>query len=182
MDKGIGIQTFTCRVGVVFHLDCGMLIGWDCPILAQLLRRIPMTPHLKAEKTLQAEARGLELPVHQEESAWITRDDPSLRFALGYGPRTTSPSTEKAPTFSLDQGVLYRWVEGKSQLVVPGPLRSCPWPMTPPPPWQANWVRRKHLTEYSIASLGLAFGPRFTSTAWSVSYTRARDREVGQCL
>lgn len=34
---GINTQMFTCRVGVVPHLDCGFLMGRDCPILTQLL-------------------------------------------------------------------------------------------------------------------------------------------------
>lgn len=31
---GIGTQIFTCRVGVIPQLDCGVLIGRNCPILA----------------------------------------------------------------------------------------------------------------------------------------------------
>lgn len=33
-----------------------------------------------------------------------------------------TPITERAPVFSLDRGLLYQWVEGKSQLVASGPL------------------------------------------------------------
>lgn len=38
---GIETQTFTCRVGIVPRLDCGMLIGWDYPALVPLLRVAP---------------------------------------------------------------------------------------------------------------------------------------------
>lgn len=31
-------QTFICRVGIVPRLDCAVLIGRDCPLLAQLLK------------------------------------------------------------------------------------------------------------------------------------------------
>lgn len=31
---------FHCMVGVVAQLDCPMFLGWDCPVLVQILRAI----------------------------------------------------------------------------------------------------------------------------------------------
>lgn len=38
-DIGIGLLTFKCRISVVPWLDYRVLIGWDCPILPQLLSK-----------------------------------------------------------------------------------------------------------------------------------------------
>lgn len=56
--------------------------------------------------------------------ACLTREDPSLWFAL-QGAQPESLPTEKAnPWFSVDQGLLYRWTKVRSQLVIPSPLRQ----------------------------------------------------------
>lgn len=69
---GIGAETFTCRLGVVPHLDSGVLIGQDCPILAQLLRKAHHPPGLPANPSRQAEPMGVELHVRREYLARLT--------------------------------------------------------------------------------------------------------------
>lgn len=97
----IGTQTFTCRVGVVPCLDCGVLFGWDSLILSQLLQKFPPHPKPKAVKALQAEATEVELSVHQEELAWLTGNDPLLWFARANAQAQLPLVTEKAPVFTL---------------------------------------------------------------------------------
>lgn len=126
---GIGDQTFTCRAGILPRLDCGVLIGCDCSLLMQLLWKMSPTPRQGATKalqaeTLEAEGQGVELPVYREDISWLTQEDPLLRFARASACKHPPPATEKAPAFLIDHGVLHRWVESKSQLVVPGLLRA----------------------------------------------------------
>lgn len=118
-------QTFTCRVGVVPQLDCGVLIRRDCPILTQLLRRTPCPPIPSLNKGLKAKPVRVELPVRRDYLTRVTEDDPSLHFARAATWDHPPPTTEKTPSLTLKRGVLYRWVEGKSQVVVPAAL--CLW-------------------------------------------------------
>lgn len=118
---------FTCRLGVVPLLDCGVLIGHDCPLLMQFLRKIASMTQKGTTKVLQAQPReakghGVELLVYREDISQLTQEDPSLRFARALAQEQPSPATKKASTFLIHHGVFYRWVEGKTQLVVPGPL------------------------------------------------------------
>lgn len=51
----IGNKTFTCRVGVVPDLDCGVLIGRDSHLLTQLLLQMTfLMPQQGAMKPLKA--------------------------------------------------------------------------------------------------------------------------------
>lgn len=67
----IGVQMFTCWLGVIQRLDCGVLIGCDCPILAQLLEKAP-TPQPGKTSGLQGnplDDQGAELPLQSADIA-----------------------------------------------------------------------------------------------------------------
>lgn len=71
---GTGSQTFTCQVGMVSRLDCGVLIGRDCPILAQLLQRTqpPGRPSVPRFQGDPAKATMAELPMQRPDLAPLT--------------------------------------------------------------------------------------------------------------
>lgn len=51
----VGNQLYNCKVGVVPHLDCAMLIGRDCSVLPTLLRSRPIIPKATSLSGGQAE-------------------------------------------------------------------------------------------------------------------------------
>lgn len=67
-------------------------------------------------------------PKNREEVARFTQDDPTLQFDRESTWDKLPPLDERNHTFALAQGVLYRWVEGQSQLVVSQPLHK--WTLT----------------------------------------------------
>lgn len=78
---GIGTQTFTYRVGLVPQLDCGVLIRKDCPILAQLLWKAPLSPPPRTGEGTAGQDLGVEFLVQRDEIAHLTGNDSSLQFA-----------------------------------------------------------------------------------------------------
>lgn len=86
---GIGSETFTCQVGVIPQLDCGLLIERDCAILAKFLRRMPTGPGVPQDMVLQAEDVGVELPIQQPDLAQLSCEDPFLWCALANVGRQT---------------------------------------------------------------------------------------------
>lgn len=70
---GIGFQTFTCRVGFVPQLHCGVLIGRDSPILAQLLRQVPETTGFSREVSFKAELVEVKQPKQRPDLVQLTR-------------------------------------------------------------------------------------------------------------
>lgn len=120
-------------------MDCGVLIGQECPILAQLLQRPPRLVKAPANPGFQLELVGIELLVRRGDSARLTTEDPSLQFqfpARAAAREQPLPATAKDPSFTMDWGPSYRWFEGKSQVVVPTALRPCVLSLAhvPPPP------------------------------------------------
>lgn len=107
---GIGPQTFASRVNVVPWLDCGVLIGRDCPILVQLLRRAPQATCFSQEVLLQAKLVGVELHIQRPNLTQLIRDYLSPWFALAATREQPPPTTENTPQFPVDKEMLYRWV------------------------------------------------------------------------
>lgn len=88
----------------------GFSSGTTAP-LTQLLQKMSPKPRQGAKKTLQAEThgveiQGVELLIHWEDIAQLTKEDPLLRFAKASAREQPPPATEKAPAFSIDHGVL----------------------------------------------------------------------------
>lgn len=75
----IGNQLYHCKVGVVPHLDCAVLIGRDCPLLPNLLKGRTAIWKDPLTGGLQADNLGPGLPVSREDVAYMTEADPSLR-------------------------------------------------------------------------------------------------------
>lgn len=72
---------------------------------------------------MQADPVDMELSIQRGDLACLTEEDPALRFTKTAAQAQPPLASTKDPGFTLDQGVLYRWVEGKSQVVVPRALR-----------------------------------------------------------
>lgn len=92
---GFGTQTFTCWVGVVPRLDCEVLIGRDCPILAQLLQDTPKleNPSVLVFQVDPAREANIELVVQIPDLAHFNREDQSLCFPLKQAVEQTPPPT-----------------------------------------------------------------------------------------
>lgn len=71
---------------------------------------------------LQAEPTGVELPVRSGNLTCMTEYDLSLSFAKATAQDHPISVDDKNPKFSLDSRVMYQWVEGKYQVVVPAAL------------------------------------------------------------
>lgn len=106
---GIGPQMFTCQVGIVSHLDCGVLIGRDCPIMAQLLQWGPPQARSPVSGFQRDPVEGVGWNYWCK---YLTCPFNSGRPLNKVHPRggagPTPPATEQAPCFTLDKGVLYR--------------------------------------------------------------------------
>lgn len=100
---GTGMQTFTCRVGVVPRLDCGVLIGRDCPTLAQKLQHTP-SGEVSGVLGCQGEPGGEDgggATSTKTRPRRLTREDPSLRFALKEAGDQPPLAMAKGPCFTL---------------------------------------------------------------------------------
>lgn len=107
-------QTFTCWVGVVPRLDCEVLIGRDYPLLTQLLKASRQRNSHPFQQGLQAEPVGMELPLHRTDIALLMRENATLRFALQEALENPPPQDESNHSFTIDHGLLYRWLWGRS--------------------------------------------------------------------
>lgn len=67
---------------------------------------------------------GVELPIQRVDFARLMENDPSVKFARTAAREHPPPSHEKNPGFMLDRRVLYQWIKGQSQVVVP--IALCP--------------------------------------------------------
>lgn len=121
----MGDQTFKCRLGIVPQLDCEALLGRDCPILDTILRQNLGEVQQAVRGFLgDTQVRGtIELPLQRQDLAPLMKEDPTLKFAIEAATDQEHPATEKNPRFVLKARILYRWIEGKMQLVVLVPLR-----------------------------------------------------------
>lgn len=63
--------------GIVPQLDCPVLLGHDCPVLAQLLRGKPVG----SVEGKAVHAQDLPLPIEPGDLEWWQRGDPTIRNA-----------------------------------------------------------------------------------------------------
>lgn len=119
---------FTCQVGVVPRLDCRVLIEGDCPIPATLLKKTHPNFIPARHRVAGGIFRGR---IAHPKSRCGSTDLGGSPVALCDGLRsvTTSspphpPGHQEEPCYALDQGILYRWVRGYSQVVASSPLHQ----------------------------------------------------------
>lgn len=92
-------QMFICRVGIVPRLDCAVLIGEDCPLLAQLLKMTWCEHQARTQQGLQAESEGMELPLQRSGASDRGRPLPAVCHTRG-PTRTTTTRGSGSPLLS----------------------------------------------------------------------------------
>lgn len=88
---GIGSQIFTCRVGVVSQLNCGIQLGLFH--IVPTITEDPTLPHTNTKMALLDKPMGVELPICRDELTQLTDSDPSLQFDKAAA-REQPPATE----------------------------------------------------------------------------------------
>lgn len=112
-----------CKVGVVPCLDYAVLLGKACAVLLQLLKQARPSVHQTGLPGLQAEDHWEDLPLGPAELALLMQNNSWLKHALAAAQTNNTAATGNL-TFSVKQGVLHLWEQGRSQLVVLAPLRG----------------------------------------------------------
>lgn len=123
----LGNVQFTCRVGILSHLDALVLVGWDCPILCFLLEnRMGKRTTLLSGQAYRGQTLGnskQDLLLGPGELAHLMQSDPMLEHACNAA-KGAMDHLCQGPQFSWERGLLYHHEGDQNQLVVPHGLRA----------------------------------------------------------